>query len=443
MEFDGRGRHAESTSDQASSPEAPAESQHAQQEVDDCESDSDDKSNYESESGAETEYASACESILSESGTETDYDSANESSEATSETESYAEDELIRVLSSSAPAAIRMELNAMAEAHSVSTGWAAPSPPRSISPVSSQEESTGEAQHAQQEDDNAPSEGASDLQLSFDSANAEAGEDVVSVGQASDVSSTDSEASSIGQSAECQQDSAQQAPAVGTAKHSEQSRLSSLTPMLKDIERTSRVSSESAVVSPGAAVVATAAGEAAASGDSPPDSKPLTSAKLKPVQKLKKLLSGKLRPSCMRAARTHTDSHQQELTGLKAKSRKSQKASKQVQLIATPADIRTTSEQQQQPVPDMAGGNKQRLGKLSGFFKPKKAASKSAGGGGVSPQSVQDPEPGDLIPAVTQPSGVAQQADLPALITTAEQAAKPTCQVRPMQIICHTVNNAE
>ena len=439
MEFHSQGRHAESTSDQASSPEAPQQSQHAQQEVDDCGSDSDD----ESENGAETEYASACESILAESETETDYDSAYESSEAESETESYAEDELLRVLSSSAPAAIRMELNVKAEAHSVSTDRAAPSPPRSISPVSSQQESIEEAQRAQQGDEDAPSQGPSNLQLSFDSADAMAGEAVVSVGQASGVSSSDSEAPSIGHSAECQQDLAQQAPAVATAEHSQQSRLSSLTPLLKDIERASRVGSESTVVSPGA-VGATGAGGAAASGASPPDSKPLTSGALKPVQKLKKLLSGKLRPSCMRAARTRTDSRQQELTGLKDKSMKSQKASKQVQLIATPADVSTISEQQQQqPIPPMAGGNKQRIGKLTGFFKSKKAASKSAGGGGVSPQSVQEAEPSDLIPAVTQPSDMVQQADSPAVITTAEQAAKPSHQVRPMQIVCHAINDAE
>ena len=378
---------------------------------------------------------------MSASGTETDYNSAYESSEAESETESFAEDELLRVLSSSAPAAIRMELNIKAEAHSVSTDRAAPSPPRSISLVSSQQESTGKAHHAQQGDEDAPSQGPSDVQLSFDSADAMAGEAVVSVGQASGVSSSDSEASSIGHSAKCQQESAQHAPAVATAEHSQQSRLSSLTPLLKATERASRVSSESTVVSPGV----TAADEAAASGASPPDSKPLTSDKLKPVQKLKKLLSGKLRPSCMRAARTRTDSHQQELTGLKDKSMKSQKASNQVQLIAIPADVSTISEQQQQqqPSPPMAGGNKQRIGKLTGFFKLKKAASKSAGVGGVHPQSVQEAEPSDLIPAVTQPSGVVQQADSQVVITTAEQAAKPSHQVRPMQIVCHAINDAE
>lgn len=83
--------------------------------------------------------------------------------------------------------------------------------------------------------------------------------------------------------------------------------------------------------------------------------------------------------------------------------------SKQVQLSATPGDVNVAIEQQQQqPIPNIAAGDKQCSGNPSGFFRPKKAASKSAGGRGVSPQSVQEAVPSDLISAVTQPCGVAQ-----------------------------------
>ena len=83
---------------------------------------------------------------------------------------------------------------------------------------------------------------------------------------------------------------------------------------------------------------------------------------------------------------------------------------KQVQLIATPADVNAAG-QQQQPILNMAAGNKQHSSKHAGFFRSKKAASKQvvpAGGGGVSPQSVLEAEPSDLIPAVTQPSGMVE-----------------------------------
>lgn len=54
----------------------------------------------------------------------------------------------------------------------------------------------------------------------------------------------------------------------------------------------------------------------------------------------------------------------------------------------------------------------------------------SAGGGGLSPPSVQEAEPGDLIPEVTQPSGVVQQAEHSLTKgSTTMAASKPSHQV--------------
>ena len=114
---------------------------------------------------------------------------------------------------------------------------------------------------------------------------------------------------SNGPTAKCKQVAAQQAPAVAAAEHSKQSCLSGLIPSFRKMKRKNRASAESAAFSLLAAVT-TAAGEVAAAEASPPDSKPHSSGKHKPLQKLRKLWSGKLLPNCMHAAHTRTHSPQ-------------------------------------------------------------------------------------------------------------------------------------
>ena len=108
----------------------------------------------------------------------------------------------------------------------------------------------------------------------------------------------------------------------------------------------------------------------------------------------------------MRTADKGLPLYKQQPTVLKGNSSKGQQASKQVQLDTTPADRSTAK--QQQALSDMAGGNKQRLGKLTGFYK--RAANKqvvSAGDGSLATQSLQETAPGNLTPAVMHSSSVA------------------------------------
>ena len=447
---------AEPAGEQAGSLQVPQQGGSMIQELKGYESESEDESTYESESGTGTEYQSACESVEAESidaeSVEADFVEAEsveaesceaesveaESVEAESEAKSSVGDEDIPIKSKSAPAAISVALNIEAEAQGNSTGQASPSPPCTILSVSSQDEGTQETQCAQQED--ATGEAPADLHLKLDSAKAIGGGVIVEqangIGSSNElyISGLDSGEAlwSKVQSAERKQQAAQQAPAVATTGHSKQSCLSGLIPSFRKMKRQSRPSAESAAFGP-AAAVATTAGETAAIGPNSPDSNPHSSGNRKPLQKLKKLLSGKLRPNCMQASPTRTHSRQQEPTVLKGKPREGQQAPEQVQLVATCANVSTASEQQQQqPIPGTADGNKQHLTKLTGIFKPKRAASKpvvSANGEGRAPQSVQEAVPGDLIPAVRKAAGVAQQADARAHIATAEHAAKAATQV--------------
>ena len=321
----------------------------------------------------------------------TEFDSVRDSE---SEAGSDAVGEHMAPASHSVPAAVGTALDFEVEHQSISASrhQALHSSRHSIWSISSHDPSTGQVQYMRGDEEPM------------------AGESGVCSSAEQHVSSVDRWAAvRHAQAAECNQESATQAPAVATSEYSKRSCLSGLLPSFKKMKRRSRASAESAVVIQGAAA---AGGEAITT--SPPDSMLPSCSTRKPMQMLKKLLFQQL----------------------------SQQATKIVQRVAVPADVsRTSEQQQQQPIPEMAGANKQRNGKLSGFLKLKKAASRqamSAGGG-----SVQEAEPSDLIPAVTQPSGVVQQADSPAVITTAEQAAKPSHQVRPMPTVCHAINDAE
>ena len=98
----------------------------------------------------------------------------------------------------------------------------------------------------------------------------------------------------------------------------------------------------------------------------------------------------------MHAAQAPTHSHQQEPPVLKDKSSKGQQVTQQVQLCADASTASEQQQQQQQPIPDTAGGNKQRLTKLTGIFKAQRGASKqvgSTGGGSLAPQSMQEAVP--------------------------------------------------
>ena len=217
-----------------------------------------------------------------------------------------------------------------------------------------------------------------------------------------------------------------------------------------------------------------------------------SSGKFMPVQKLKKL-SKKLRPSCKREDYTCTYAYQhaeeiqpspaaaaalqaseaqharqpqshnkshlvsksrqnvQPLPGFATSSRLQpakrpfkalaiDKSTKGQHTSAVHVDIRPVSEekqqrQQQQPIHDMAAGNRHHLDKLTGLFKRRKMASKTALASAVSygPQSVHAAAPGSLIPAVRHSSGVAQQGVTPALVST---AAKPAHLVSSIHIAC-------
>ena len=476
----------------------------------------------------------------SESELETNYESASEAScELMFEAEPDAVDDHMYTPfeSDSEPAPMSMALNIEAESPPLQTGQANVSFHHSASPVSSQDQNIGQVQHAQQEEEDAAGAGGicSSSKQHVSGVDLKAEDQPFHLGQpflschhsASPVSSenqntgqlqrtqqeqdaagenvacnnygqhigavSSSDALSDASGSECKQEAAQQASAVGTAEHSKQSCLSGFISSFKKIKG-SRSRAESAVVSPRAAAVATAAGGAAVTGNSFPDSKSLNSGKLQPAQKLKRLVN-KLRPKCMREADTH--SHQQAenvepspaaaaasqasgaqqarrpqswnksnvvsesqqplpaaagsrdvqpaKTPFKAlvrdKFTKGRQTSRQVQHVAAHVDIRAVCEQQQQqqqPTPDKAGGNKQRLSKLVGLFKHKETASKAALTSlvSLSSQSTHDAAPADLIPAVMQPSGVAQQADPPAVTTTAEPATQPAHQVSTMRIAC-------
>ena len=269
-------------------------SQHEIQPAVDCESKSELDPDPSYESKHDTEYNSdhvsksepesdANYESKSEAEYESDYDSEAES-EASYECDAVDRQMHTPLESRSAPAAISMALNIKAEGHSALTGPAMPSSHHSPVPVSNKDHSSA--------------------------ATADANVQLASMPGSSDGQCVNglysSEMQNHGQSAEREQETAQQVPAAITSQSSKQSRLSALIPSL---QKSMRGSTGSAAASP-MDVKATSGGQAAAAAAlaSPPDSNPDCSSQCKPVQRLKKLVL-KVCPSCMR---TGTHSHQQE-----------------------------------------------------------------------------------------------------------------------------------
>ena len=130
-----------------------------------------------------------------------------------------------------------------------------------------------------------------------------------------------------------------------------------------------------------------------------------------------------------------------KLALLKHRFPKGQQAGEQVQPEAMPVSTSTVSEQQQQqpPMPAMANDRVWCVSKLTSLFKPKKTASKQAplvATGRLAAQSLQEAEAAELIPAVRQPDGVAQQmGQSPQLQVTTTAAAKPAIQLNIVQIL--------
>ena len=218
----------------------------------------------DSDPGAESEvYYDAEDEIQSEDECEPKSSSKAESNfepecaaDNGSEAESDAVDDHLAPLShsapaASAPAAASFAFKLKAEAQSFHTGQALPSSQHSTSPVSSQDQSARQVQHAQQEEEDAAGVGGT----CSNSKQHIGGFDLtVSV--------------SHGQGAEHKQEASQQASAVGTAEHSKHSCLSGLTPSFRKMKRKSRASAESATFRP-AAALATAADETAAAWANP------------------------------------------------------------------------------------------------------------------------------------------------------------------------------
>lgn len=117
----------------------------------------------------------------------------------------------------------------------------------------------------------------------------------------------------------------------------------------------------------------------------------------------------KVMPGCMQPPSVHTTSHRQT--------------------DVQPSPAVAGSVRTQRPAGEEASVQKQRLSRLTGLFKHKKAASKQAlsgvPAGTLATQPLQ--EPSGLIAAVRQQHHLAQQADLATRITT--PANKPATQV--------------
>ena len=153
-------------------------------------------------------------------------------------------------------------------------------------------------------------------------------------------------------------------------------------------------------------------------------------------------------------ADTGSSAKQPEITGLSSRMPSLTKLallrhnSTEVLPDATPVQKSTVSErqrqqqQQQKPMPAMASDRKRVVSRLTGLIKPTKAASKQGplgAAGGLATQSLQEAAAAELVPALRQPVGVAQQAgQSPQLQIITTAAAEPAIQVN--SLIVHTVN---